>query len=337
MEVLMTFGNSDPESYIPVKWLPSISQERMTGRAMTFSGERRVTFREKSLFPFYGVPCGSAHFPSSVNNKHTLVQQSWQKRAPKAPEDTMMGQAKGWWRETERHQSFPCHFNDKNILALGKMKEEGLCLYGGQAMKFSYFDLMLTGSTWFLFLERLHIYFANCTTALLSFIPSWDATGILLWLPLVLKEDVSGRHFPNGTSCFSSTWRHWHRLMWAVRDRRKGLLGATFILIFLWYLICFPFTSKKMWDHMQDGGKTITDRKGKYPSPIFADTAVGKYYPKYCLKLKHVWGTESELLCPRSFLEGLTQTGPSIFSVKNKNEQLHYFHFLSLIRTTNCF
>lgn len=47
-----------------------------------------MTFKEKPLFPFYGMPFGSAHIlisVISVNSKHTLVEQSQKMRTPNGP------------------------------------------------------------------------------------------------------------------------------------------------------------------------------------------------------------------------------------------------------------
>lgn len=55
----------------------------MADTAMTFPGEGGVML-EELLFPFCGVPGGSAHSPTSVNSNHPLVQQSQQKGEPNA-------------------------------------------------------------------------------------------------------------------------------------------------------------------------------------------------------------------------------------------------------------
>ena len=86
-----------------------------TGNAMTFSGEWRVTFEEKPLFPFYGVPCGAAQFLTSVKNKHMPVQQSQQKRAPNAPKMQCWGGRKGGGEPGRGRQPFLCHFKDNKF------------------------------------------------------------------------------------------------------------------------------------------------------------------------------------------------------------------------------
>lgn len=44
-----------------------------------------MTFKEKPLFPFYGMPFGSACFLIAVNSKHTPLEQSQKMRAPNGP------------------------------------------------------------------------------------------------------------------------------------------------------------------------------------------------------------------------------------------------------------
>lgn len=60
-----------------------------------------MTFKEKPLFPFYGMPFGSAHIlisVISVNSKHTLVEQSQKMRTPNGPGAAETGRVIHRWR-----------------------------------------------------------------------------------------------------------------------------------------------------------------------------------------------------------------------------------------------
>lgn len=149
MEVFTTLGNSDPESRI------SVNDFQASGRrgwlVMQWPSRESEKWHLKKNLSFHFMGC---HVAQLVSQHQQTTNILWYNKASKR--ESLMP-----WR---------CSAGVAERVVVRATERLGYEI-------FSYFGLMLTGFTWFLFLERLPEDFANCITASFSFIPNWGAPG----------------------------------------------------------------------------------------------------------------------------------------------------------------